>query len=197
MPTPKSFHLLKHPQSESSMSRRRFLAWGGTAALAAVVPGKVLASVEVARRPERSLAFYNLHTGEQLRTVYWAQGNYLYESLGAINHILRDHRTNEMKDIDPALLDLLFVLDNALDTTQPFHVISGYRSPDTNTFLRAHSGGIAEHSLHLVGQAIDIRVPGRDLRSLHKTAVALKRGGVGYYPRSDFVHVDVGRVRYW
>ena len=188
---------LVHRHSELSVSRRRFLAWGGTAALAAILPGKAFASPEVTGQSERSLAFYNTHTGEQLRTIYWVQGNYIQESLGEINHILRDHRTNEIKEIDAVLLDLLFALDSELETRQPFHVISGYRSPDTNAFLRAHSTGIAEHSLHLVGQAIDIRVPGRELRSVHKTAVALKRGGVGYYPKSDFVHVDVGRVRYW
>jgi uncharacterized protein YcbK (DUF882 family) len=188
---------LAHPHSELSVSRRRFLALGGTAALAVILPNRAFASPELMRQPERSLAFYNTHTGEQLRTVYWVQGNYIQESLGEINHILRDHRTNEIKDIDAALLDLLFALDSDLETRQPFDVISGYRSPDTNAFLRAHSTGIAEHSLHLVGKAIDIRIPGRELRSVHKTAVALKRGGVGYYPKSDFVHVDVGRVRYW
>jgi len=186
-----------HRHSEVSVSRRRFLAWGGTAALAAIFPGKAFAAREMMRQPERSLAFYNTHTSEKLRTVYWAQGNYIQESLGEINRILRDHRTNEIKEIDAGLLDLLFALDSELETRQPFDVISGYRSPETNAFLRAHSTGIAEHSLHLVGQAIDIRVPGRELRSVHKTAVALKRGGVGYYPKSDFVHVDVGRVRYW
>jgi uncharacterized protein YcbK (DUF882 family) len=188
---------LAHRHSELSVSRRRFLALGGTAALAAILPARAFAFPEVMRQPERSLAFYNTHTGEQLRTVYWAQGNYIQESLGEIDHILRDHRTNEIKEIDAALLDLLFAIDSELGTRQPFDVISGYRSPETNAFLRAHSTGIAEHSLHLVGKAIDIRIPGRDLRLLHKTAVALKGGGVGYYPKSDFVHVDVGRVRYW
>ncbi len=188
---------LHQQNSEYSISRRRFLTLGSIAALAGVFPGKVFGSVSELSQPERSLAFYNTHTGEQLRTVYWEQGNYIGESLGAINHILRDFRTNEIKDIDTKLLDLLFAIRNKLETQQPFHIISGYRSPETNALLRAHGTGIAEHSLHLVGQAIDIRTPGRDLRALHKTAVALKAGGVGFYPKSDFVHVDVGRVRYW
>ena len=183
--------------SELSISRRRFLTLGSVAALAGIFPCKGFGSPAGMAQPERSLAFYNTHTGEQLRTVYWVQGNYLEESLGEINFILRDHLTNEIKNIDTKLLDLLFAIDNKLETQQPFHVISGYRSPQTNAFLRAHSTGIAEHSLHLVGQAIDIRAPGRELRVLQKTAVALKGGGVGYYPKSDFVHVDVGRVRYW
>jgi uncharacterized protein YcbK (DUF882 family) len=189
---------LRQPQNSGmAISRRRFLVLGGAAALAGILPRWAFGSPALPAQPERFLAFYNTHTGEQLRTVYWLQGNYVQESLGEINHILRDHRTNEIKEIDPALLDLLFALDNQLETQQPFHVISGYRSPDTNAFLRAHSTGIAENSLHLVGQAIDIRIPGRELKLLHKTAVALKGGGVGYYPKSDFVHVDVGRVRYW
>jgi uncharacterized protein YcbK (DUF882 family) len=190
-------YLLQQRNSEIAISRRRFLAVGSIAALAGIFPRKVFGSPAGISQPERSLAFYNTHTGEQLRSVYWVQGNYLEDSLGEINHILRDHRTNEIKNIDTGLLDLLFAIGNELEARQPFHVISGYRSPDTNAFLRAHSAGIAEHSLHLVGKAIDIRTPGRELRALHKTAVALKGGGVGYYPKSDFVHVDVGRVRYW
>ncbi|MGE5305251.1 MAG: YcbK family protein [Alphaproteobacteria bacterium] len=189
--------LPQRQNSEGSISRRRFLALGSIAALAGVIPSSVFGSTTAISQSERSLAFYNTHTGEQLRTVYWVQGNYIEDSLGEINHILRDHLTNEIKDIDTRLLDLLFAIGNELETQQPFQVISGYRSPQTNAFLRAHSNGVAEHSLHLVGKAIDIRTPGRDLAALRKTAVALKGGGVGYYPKSDFVHVDVGRVRYW
>ena len=190
-------YLRQQENSEFSVSRRRFLTLGSIAALAGIFPCKVFGSPAGISQPERSLAFYNTHTGEQLRTVYWVQGNYLEDSLVEINFILRDYRTNEIKNIDTGLLDLLFAIRNELETQQPFQVISGYRSPETNAFLRAHSTGIAEHSLHLVGKAIDIRTPGRELRVLQKAAVALKGGGVGYYPKSDFVHVDVGRVRYW
>jgi uncharacterized protein YcbK (DUF882 family) len=94
-------------------------------------------------------------------------------------------------------LDLLFALRTELATNQPLHIISGYRSPKTNAFLQANSSGVVENSLHLVGKAIDIRTPGKSLSVLRKAAVALKGGGVGYYPKSDFVHVDVGRIRYW
>jgi uncharacterized protein YcbK (DUF882 family) len=182
--------------SENNLNRRRFLKLGAIAALAGVFPRSALGS-SAAALPERSLAFYNTHTGERLKTVYWVQGNYISDSLGEIDHILRDHRTNEVLNIDTRLLDLLFALQNELDTSQPFHIISGYRSPQTNAFLHAHSSGVAENSLHLVGKAIDIRTPGRPLSMLRKAAVALNGGGVGYYPKSDFVHVDVGRVRYW
>jgi uncharacterized protein YcbK (DUF882 family) len=178
------------------MNRRRFLKLGAMAALAGSFPHRVFGANGV-MQAERSLAFYNTHTGERLKAIYWAEGNYLPEALGEIDHILRDHRVNEVLRIDTGLLDLLFALRNELDTHQPFHIISGYRSPQTNAFLHAHSDGVAENSLHTVGKAIDIRTPGKALSMLRQAAVALKGGGVGYYPKSDFVHVDVGRVRYW
>lgn len=102
-----------------------------------------------------------------------------------------------MKAIERRLLDLLHRLHATLDTSEPFHVISGYRSPDTNAMLLARGGGVARHSLHMDGQAIDLRVPGRALSKIRGAALALRGGGVGYYPGSDFVHVDVGRVRWW
>ena len=193
--TPLSTNPLTH--LEGILSRRKFLAAAATAALAAVFPKPLYSYSRDAATPERSLDFYNTHTGEQLRTVYWLEGSYVSESLNDINHILRDHRTNEVKNIDKSLLDLLFSIRTKLETHQPFHVISGYRSAETNALLRSHSSGIAKNSLHLIGEAIDIRVPGRALRALRQVALDLKSGGVGYYPQSDFVHVDVGRVRYW
>jgi uncharacterized protein YcbK (DUF882 family) len=179
------------------VSRRTLVKLGALAAAAAILPRSAFASNPSPSVAEKSLAFYNTHTGENLKTVYWAEGHYLGQSLREINHILRDPRNDEVHDIDTGLLDLLFAIRKQIETNQPFHVISGYRSAATNEFLRAHTTGVAEHSLHLVGQAIDIRSPGRDLRTLQKVAVALKGGGVGYYPKSDFVHVDIGRVRYW
>jgi uncharacterized protein YcbK (DUF882 family) len=186
-----------HELRESSMNRRRFLKVSAMTALAGLLPQHAFGSIGSAAQPERSLAFYNTHTSERLKTVYWVQGSYLPDSLSEINHILRDFRTNEIKNIDLRLLDLLFALQNELDTHQPFHIISGYRSPQTNAFLHAHTLGVAENSLHVVGKAIDIRAPGRALPVLRNAAVSLKGGGVGYYPKSDFVHVDIGRVRYW
>jgi uncharacterized protein YcbK (DUF882 family) len=179
------------------MTRRKFVKLGTMAAVAGLLPGAVLGSSKNLSVKEKSLAFYNTHTGERLKAIYWAEGNYVDGSLRDINYILRDPRNNEVHDIDTWLLDLLFVVRRKIEANQPFHVISGYRSAATNTFLRAHSTGVAENSLHLVGQAIDIRLPGRETRILQKAAIALKRGGVGYYPKSDFVHVDIGRVRYW
>ena len=111
--------------------------------------------------------------------------------------MLRDFRANEVKPIDPALLDLLTQIQHRLGTNESFQVISGYRSPLTNAMLHANSEGVAVHSLHIEGKAIDIRVPGRSLEQLRGAALALRDGGVGYYPKSDFVHVDTGRVRFW
>jgi uncharacterized protein YcbK (DUF882 family) len=179
------------------MSRRRFLALGAITVGAGIFPRQALCSVAETRHEERSLAFYNTHTGERLNAVYWVQGSYVSESLEEINYILRDHRTDRIKSIDKELLNLLFALRTELNTNQPFHIISGYRSPQTNAFLHANSSGVVENSLHLIGKAIDIRTPGRSLSLLRQAAVALKGGGVGYYPKSDFVHIDVGRVRYW
>jgi uncharacterized protein YcbK (DUF882 family) len=161
--------------------------------------GMALAGVPQARAavPERALAFYNLHTGESLKTVYWAEGRPVPGALAEIDRLLRDFRTSEVRAIDVGLLDLLHRVRTSLGSQEPFHVISGYRSPGTNAKLASHSSNVARRSLHVLGEAIDVRLPGRQLRDLHKAAVAQKAGGVGFYPQSDFVHIDVGRVRYW
>lgn len=184
------------------LHRRKFLGIGAAAAAAAFVPRRAQAASRPAgvAVPERVLSFFNTHTGERLRTAYCAGGEYRPDALSEVNHILRDFRANEVKPIDPRLLDLLHELGGTLETDQPFHIISGYRSPHTNAALRERGGastGVASQSLHMVGQAIDIRVPGVKLENLRGAARALKIGGVGFYPDLNFVHVDVGRVRYW
>lgn len=146
---------------------------------------------------ERALAFDNLHTGERLHAVYWSDGRYLASGRKEINWVLRDFRTDQVHPIDPAVLDLLHALQNRLECRGPFEVISGYRSPATNAMLAATTEGVARHSLHMQGQAIDIRLAHVPLVTLHRAAVSLRAGGVGLYRASDFVHVDVGRVRYW
>lgn len=145
----------------------------------------------------KGLSFHNLHTGEQLTVIYWRDGRYDPAALIAINHFFRDYRTGEIKPIDPHLLDLLYKLRAALGTSQPFDLISGYRSPATNGWLVTHTAGVSSHSMHMQGKAADIRVPGIPLETLRDTAKSLHAGGVGYYPVSNFVHVDTGRVRYW
>ena len=124
-------------------------------------------------------------------------GEYLSEALEHINYIFRDRRTQEIHSIDTGLLDLLYTLKRHLKTDAPFGLVCGYRSPKTNAMLRKKSKAVAKKSFHLRGQAVDIRVPGVKTASLRKAAMAIKGGGVGYYPRSRFVHVDVGPVRYW
>jgi uncharacterized protein YcbK (DUF882 family) len=145
----------------------------------------------------RRLAFANLHTGESLDVAYWENGSYLPDALQAVNHVLRDHRNNEVHEIHPQLLDLLTALSHRLEATPNFEVISGYRSPATNAMLHAESSEVAVSSLHTVGEAIDIRMSGMSLSYIHSAALDLDMGGVGYYPWSDFVHVDIGRVRSW
>lgn len=146
---------------------------------------------------KKSLSFYNTHTGEKLDTTFWAEGVYIPEALAEINYLLRDHRNNAVTEMDIELFDLLYTLRTNLDSREPFHVISGYRSPETNAKLRNHSTGVAKKSLHMEGKAIDINLPGRNLSDLRKVAMELAQGGVGYYPSSNFVHVDRGRVRSW
>jgi uncharacterized protein YcbK (DUF882 family) len=145
----------------------------------------------------RELSFHNVHTGERLKTTYFENGKYVPSALLEVNHFFRDFRTNEVRAIDPRLLDLLFRIHGALDTSEPFNLISGYRSPATNAWLANQSEGVSHHSLHMYGMASDVNVQGRSLVLLQMTALAIRGGGVGFYPRSDFVHVDTGRVRRW
>ena len=145
----------------------------------------------------RSLALLNLHTGESLNATYFENGAYLPDALAAMDRLLRDFRTGEVHPIAPGLLDLVSALQAQLGPGQSVQVISGYRSPQTNAMLHDQSEGVATRSLHMVGEAMDIRIPGAPLVSLRDAALIAQRGGVGYYPASDFVHVDIGRVRRW
>jgi uncharacterized protein YcbK (DUF882 family) len=179
------------------LTRRRLLKTSAAAVIGAVAAPRHLMASSASPGRTRSLGFYALHTGERLKATYWADGEYLLPALEEINYLLRDHRANEVRSIDVNLLDLLERLYRELDTREPFHIISGYRTAATNAALHARSEGVARHSLHVLGMAADIRVPDRALPMLRRAATSLRGGGVGYYPRSDFVHVDVGRVRYW
>lgn len=146
---------------------------------------------------ERVLRLYNTHTGEKLKSTFWAEGEFIPDAMKDINKVLRDHRNNKVAHMDPELLLLLTQLNDRLDNNRELHIISGYRSPESNAKLHAASGGVAKRSLHMDAKAIDIRLPGKDLKMLHKAAMSLKGGGVGYYASSQFVHMDTGRVRYW
>ncbi len=179
------------------LSRRKLLKLGLVAAVPALIPGAAMAAYRVIPKRSRSLSLYNLHTGEKLNTTYFAKGQYLPGALHEINHILRDWRENEVKPIDPALLDLLAGIHRRLDTKQPFQIISGYRTAKTNAILHVRTEGVAVRSLHLDGKAIDICVEGRSLKNVRRAAMSMFGGGVGYYPRTGFVHVDCGRIRFW
>jgi uncharacterized protein YcbK (DUF882 family) len=146
---------------------------------------------------ERVLRLYNTHTGEKLNRVFWAEGQFDKDALKDINKVLRDHRTNKIADMDPELLLLLTTVNQKMDNNRELHIISGYRSPESNAKLHSASGGVAKRSLHMEAKAIDIRIPGKDLKMLQRAAMSIKGGGVGYYPDSQFVHMDTGRVRYW
>jgi uncharacterized protein YcbK (DUF882 family) len=150
-----------------------------------------------AAETSRTIAVTNVHTGESLDTAYWAAGDYVPDALQALNHVLRDHRTGAIHTMASGLFDLVTTVRTRLDSRVSIQVISGYRSPETNAALHAHSAGVAEHSLHMEGEAMDVRIEGVDLARLRDTAWSLQRGGVGFYPRSQFVHMDVGRVRRW
>ena len=178
-------------------SRRSFLAlaaWG----LAAIALPKIAAASFAPPAAARRLSFYNRHTDESVETCYWEHGAYVPTALEQLNVVLRDHRTGDIRPMSPALIDLVYALSVSLGSRSPVQVISGYRSPATNALLRAGDPGhVADRSLHITGEAVDLCFEDRSLSQVRDTALALRGGGVGYYPRSGFVHVDVGRLRSW
>ena len=183
---------------EPGMNRRQFIKAGAAATLFAALPSSAWAYKLLSQSPERSLSLLNTHTGEKLKQiVYWESGRYLEDSLRSIDYLLRDPRTDEVTRIDAEALDILFALRKNFQVGRPFEIISGYRSPATNRMLRNNSSGVAKTSFHMRGQAIDLRLPGVSLKNLRKAALSLQRGGVGFYPESNFIHVDTGPVRHW
>ena len=180
------------------LQRRRLLQTmaGGAALLA--MPGLASASIR-SGAPARSLSFAHTHTGESLSLVYKVGDSYLPDAMARLSYLMRDFRTGDIHPIDPSLLDILWRVQSSLNVDGPFQIISAYRSPGTNSMLRGRSAhtGVAKNSMHLSGQAIDIRLPGVALPDVRDAALDLKAGGVGYYPDSGFVHVDTGRVRRW
>lgn len=179
------------------MNRRRFLALLAWGAALTFLPG----AAGAARPPEleiRELAFHNLHTGESLNACYWVDGAYVPAALEQVDAVLRDHRTGEIRRMEPRLIDLVFALTERLGSTSPVQVISGYRSPATNARLHGEDPAhVAARSLHLTGEAVDLCFADRPLRQVRDAALALNAGGVGYYPASGFVHIDIGKPRYW
>lgn len=190
--------------NDKAVSRRDILKLGGYATLGALIlpanPSQAIAASlnsGVIKEGARELAFRNTHTGETFSGVYRVGNKYLPDAFDKMNAVLRDFRTGDVFPMDPRLMDILYVLQNMAGTNQPYEIISGYRSPKTNTMLRNTSSGVAKKSYHMTGQAIDIRLPNFNTAQLEKLAISLKAGGVGYYSKSNFVHVDTGPVRNW
>lgn len=183
--------------SDLLIDRRKVIRIGLITAAAAVIPGSVLASAIEPDSGIRKLHLYNVSTHEDLKVVYWKEGRYIPKALAEINHIFRDYRTGKVKAIKEDLLDLLFNVRKQINVDEPFHIISGYRSPGSNAILRKENKSVARNSLHMYGKAVDIRVPGFSLKTLRRETMKLGKGGVGYYPRARSIHVDIGEVRYW
>ena len=180
------------------LTRRQILTAGVLGSLVCLAPVQALAQLSLTGVQERSLSLLNTHTGERLKeVVYWEKGNYIHDALENLNHVLRDHRTNQVHPIDPMTLDLMAAISRKVDAKQPFEIISGYRSPQTNRSLRNNSNGVAKNSYHMQGKAVDLRLQGVPLKTVRKAALDLRMGGVGYYSKSGFVHIDSGKVRSW
>jgi uncharacterized protein YcbK (DUF882 family) len=186
-------HKLIFEPSFMSVSRRQLLKFASTATLVSLSP-RVLAKQQA---PARSLALRNLHTGEATTATYWADGQYQLDELTQLNRLLRDHRNDQITEMDPVLLDNIHRLQARMDYAGEIHIISGYRSPESNEKLRKMGHAVAKKSMHLEGRAIDLRLPNQALPDVHRAALNLRAGGVGYYPRSNFIHLDTGRVRRW
>ncbi len=181
------------------MTFRRFdrRALMGLAATGFVLAMSFAPPLDVRAADARQLSFYHTHTQKSLDVVYYQNGEYVDSALIEINRFLADFRTGDIAEMDPKLLDILYDLRNELDSDATYEVISAYRSEKTNEMLRSKSGGVARKSQHLLGNAIDVRLRGVPVEDLRDTALRMKRGGVGFYKKSDFVHIDTGRVRRW
>ncbi len=183
-------------KTESTISmvmRRLFLAGAGAGA------SSLLAAPALAKGAGeyRAVSLINNRTAEKLNTVYWVEGDYIPEAMEAVNYIMRDWRQSMVMQIDPRTIDIMAATHNLLDCSEPFEVVSGYRSPKTNAMLRSKSRSVARNSLHMKGQAADIRIQGRSVSQISRAAISCSAGGVGKYSRSNFVHMDCGPVRVW
>lgn len=183
-----------HDQRCACSGRRRVLR---AILLAVAMPHALARRARAAAGTERRLLVINTHTGEELDAVYWANGRYQFTELGKLDWLLRDHRTGGVLAIDQRLFDLLCDLAETAGVVPRYQIISGYRSPGTNAMLAAATDGVSSRSLHMEGRAIDLRLEGVPIARLRDLALARQAGGVGYYPQSDFVHLDLGRVRSW
>lgn len=191
--------ILRMPSASSKdgMNRRNFLKlmlWTG---LISYSSKSALAAINDLSSEVRSLLLFNPRTKEGYNGVYWRNGEYVASALDRVNYIMRDVRTDDIKQIDTDLLDLIYKISLKLKTDRPFHILSGYRSHKTNSLIVKQFERTAKNSFHTKGQAVDIRLPGQRTTVLRRAAFELREGGIGFYPRKRFVHIDVGPVRYW
>lgn len=182
--------------SEKTSSRRQFIKKTVQLGIA-LAAGSYPVMAGAKRLEKKTLSFYHTHTRESLGVTYFRHGMYDPSALGQVNHYLRDFRTGEVHTIDKRLLDALWNIQQDMGYKGTFEVISGFRSSATNNKLRKNSSGVAKRSLHMEGRAIDIRFSEAPTRYVQQCAIAMQCGGVGYYPKSDFVHIDTGRFRTW
>ncbi len=178
------------------LNRRHFLrqaACLGVAGLTGLPAGRAMASAG----EDKTLRLYNIHTGEYLTTTFWAEGQYQDAEVQMLDALLRDHRANQAMAMQRELYEKMYYLQQLFNSREPLYIVSGYRAPATNSGLRQVSDGVAENSLHMQGKAVDLRIPGVSHRHLHQAALAMRSGGVGYYPKSGYIHIDTGRVRSW
>lgn len=189
--------------NHTSMDRRSFLGLGGATLGGLIIPSLITPAAAANFKSgmigegARRLAFRNTHTGESFSGVYRVGDKYLPDAFKQINYVLRDFRTDQFYSMDPRLLDIMYTVHRMTGQSRPFEIISGYRSPKTNSMLRGKSSGVAKKSYHMKGQAVDLRIKGFSTARIRDLAKSLRGGGVGYYSRSDFVHMDTGDVRSW
>ena len=179
------------------LSKRRFLKSVACGSLLAMGSPKLVQAAFTGFSGHKSLTLEHHHTGETVNLTYYENGRYIYGALDEISYFLRDYHNDEMHRVDPALLDQLYDVKLLLRAYKPFQIVSGYRSPETNASLRRHSRGVARQSLHMEGRAVDVRMEGVSAHAIRNAALSLYRGGVGFYPRSNFVHLDTGDIRTW
>lgn len=188
---------LKVAGQNNGLSRRRFLKGLACSSVMAFGTPKIVQAAFSGFKAHKTLSLEHHHTGDTLHLTYFEHGRYVHGALQEISYFLRDYHNDEVHSVDPYLLDQLYDVKLLLGVNKPFHIVSGYRSPETNASMRRHSRGVARNSLHMQGKAVDIRIEGVSSRQIRDAALALQIGGVGYYPGSNFVHLDTGDIRTW